>query len=132
MEEGGARTNPALGLPFTSTTDTPFPNPGSTHWWRVEGCKQGGFNSRQPSPLFALPFPAQPSSSVLTAVSAAVSVSRAGRGARVLQGVCRSFREDETQGGVVSVDPRPQSSWDSQTESARSTGWILGPESQRC
>lgn len=87
----------------------------------------GGPNSRQPSPLFSLPFPPQPSSSVLTAVSAAVSVSRAGLEARVLQGVCRSFRKNETQGGVVSVDPRPQSSWESQTEGASSKAWIPGP-----
>lgn len=63
----------------------------------------------------------------MTAVSAAFSVSRAGLGARVLQGVCRGYRENETQRTVASIEPRLQSSWDSQTEGRSSKDWILGP-----
>lgn len=98
------------------------------------GCKTrtvgGGANSRQSSSLFALPIPSQPSSSVLTAVSAAFSVSRTGHGARVLKGVCRGFRENETQGAALSVELRHQSFWDSQTKGGSSKGWILGPGDQ--
>lgn len=97
MGWGGTWTNPAFGLPSTSTPGIPSPNPGSAlvEGGRLEG---QGANSRQPSPIFALPFPPQPSGSVLTAVSAALSVSRTGHGARVLQGLHRGFRENETQG----------------------------------
>lgn len=132
VEAGGARTNPALGLPSTSTAGLPLSQP-KLHSL-VEGARPerwgGGANSRQSSSLFALPIPSQPSSSVLTAVSAAFSVSRAGHGARVLKGVCRGFRENETQGAALSVELRHQSFWDSQTKGGSSKGWILGPGDQ--
>ena len=75
----------------------------------------------------ALPFPPPPSGSVFTAVSAAVSVSRAGLEARVLQGVRRGFRENETQGGAVRVEPRAQSAWDAQLQRGSGKGWLMGP-----
>lgn len=126
MGVGGARTNPALGLPFTSTPGIPSPNPGSTHWWKVED-QWGGGQWQAALPSVCPPYPSPTKRPCFDSCLCCFSVSRAGLGARVLQGVCRGYRENETQGTVASVEPRPQSFWGSQAEGRSSKGWILGP-----
>lgn len=65
MVAGGARSNPAVGLPFTSAIGIPFANPGSTHWWRVEERRVGQGDPIAGSPPLFFPSPSLPNQAVL-------------------------------------------------------------------